>query len=602
MKTTKNPLRKRTWGHIFHHLKPHAPLVILSVLCALGTTVLALYVPLLFGQAIDLMTEGATDWTALGSLFLRIHLLVGITAVLRWCMEFINRRITYLVTRDIRTEVFAHTEHLPLSYLDAHPTGETVSRVITDTDTFAEGLLLGFTQMFTGLLTIVGTFICMLTIRVEIALLVALLTPLSLFIARFIATRTHSLFRRQAQTQGEQTACIDEMIGQIKTVKAYGYEASACDTFREVNTRLGDVSLKATFFSSLVNPTTRFVNSVIYAAVALSGALLTITSVGSSVPFTIGSLTALLAYVNQYTKPFNEISGVIAEFQNALTSADRVFALKDEPTEPITHAKDAHLTDVRGDVTLDDVRFFYRPERPLIEHLCLSVKAGEHIAIVGPTGCGKTTLINLLMRFYDVKGGAIRIDGVDIRDVSRADVRTKYGMVLQDTWLKHASVLENLRYGRPEATEEEVMEAARIVHAHGFITRMKDGYATVLDEGGGQLSAGQKQLLAIARTLICRPTMLILDEATSSIDTRTEAYVSEAFDLLMKGRTSFLVAHRLSTVVGADCILVMRDGNIIEQGTHAELMEKGGFYRTLYNSQFAHIASITSASDVEECK
>ncbi len=589
----KNPLRRRTWKHIFAYIKPHALPVALSVLCALGTTVLTLYIPKLFGDAIDCMSPNGTDFHALGALFVQILLWVGVAAVLRWCMEFINRRITYLVTRDIRTGVFSHTAHLPLSYLDTHPTGETVSRTVTDTDTFAEGLLLGFTQMFTGILTIVGTFLCMLSIRWEIAVLVALLTPLSLFIARFIAMRTHSLFRRQAQTQGEQTACIDELIGQIKTVKAYGYEGRACDTFREVNTRLGDVSLKATFFSSLVNPTTRFVNSVIYAAVALSGALLAISTKEAAVPFTIGALSALLAYVNQYTKPFNEISGVIAEFQNALTCADRVFALRDEPTEEDTAVEGVTLTQVTGQVDLQNVRFSYTPDKPLIEGLSLSVRAGEHIAIVGPTGCGKTTLINLLMRFYDIKDGAIRIDGVDIRDASRDDVRGSYGMVLQDTWLKHASVLDNLRYGRPEATEEEAIEAARIVHAHGFITRMKDGYRTILEEGGGGLSAGQKQLLAIARTLICRPAMLILDEATSSIDTRTEAYISRAFDYMMKGRTSFVVAHRLSTIVGADCILVMKDGNIIEQGSHEQLMARGGFYQMLYQSQFAHTDDIS---------
>ncbi len=590
MKRANTSLRRRTWAHIFAQLKPHGWFVSLSVLCALGTTVLTLYVPDLFGQVIDCMVQGATDMSALFALFIRIGLVVIGAAILRWCMEFLNRRITYLVTKDIRTKTFAHTQKLPLAYLDTHPTGETLNRMVTDTDTFAEGLLLGFTQMFTGILTIVGTFICMLTIRVQIALLVAVLTPLSLLIARFIAKRTHSLFRRQSQTQGEQTACIDERIGQIKTVKAYGCEDVSCARFCQVNDSLRHVALKATFFSSLVNPTTRFINSMIYAVVALAGAIFLITgntAAGASA-FSVGALSALLAYVNQYTKPFNDISGVITEFQNALTCADRVFALCDEPAEEETHSAGAHLPEARGEVDLRDVSFCYDESKPLIEHLSLHVNAGEHIAIVGPTGCGKTTLINLLMRFYDVKGGAICIDGKDIRSVPRADVRERYGIVLQDTWLKCATVLDNLRYGRPDATEEEVMEAARAVHAHGFITRLPKGYATVLGEGGGELSVGQKQLLSIVRTLICRPSMLILDEATSSVDTRTELHISRAFDYMMQGRTSFLVAHRLSTVMDADGILVMRDGHIVEQGTHKELMEKGGFYYTLYNSQFAH--------------
>ncbi len=589
MKQKNVTLRRRTWAHIVAQLKPHGWFVCLSVLCALGTTVLTLYVPTLFGQVIDCMIPGGTDMSALMALFLRIAAVVMGAAVLRWCMEFLNRRITYLVTRDIRTKTFAHTQKLPLSYLDTHPTGETLNRIVTDTDTFAEGLLLGFTQMFTGILTIVGTFVCMLAIRVQIALLVAVLTPLSLVIARFIAKRTHALFRRQSQTQGEQTACIDERLGQIKTVKAYGCEDLSCERFRDVNDRLRRVSLKATFFSSLVNPTTRFVNSVIYAAVALAGAVFLITgNTAGAGAFTVGALSALLAYVNQYTKPFNEISGVITEFQNALTCADRVFALCDEPAEEQTHTQGAHLPTAKGEVELCDVSFCYDESRPLIEHLSLHVKAGEHIAIVGPTGCGKTTLINLLMRFYDVRGGAIRIDGTDIRSVPRADVRQRYGIVLQDTWLKCATVLDNLRYGRPDATEEEVIEAACAVHAHGFITRLPKGYATVLGEGGGELSVGQKQLLSIVRTLVCRPSMLILDEATSSVDTRTEMHISRAFAYMMQGRTSFLVAHRLSTVMNADGILVMRDGHIVEQGTHKELMEKGGFYHTLYNSQFAH--------------
>ena len=582
--TPKNPRRAATVRHVLRHLRPHLPLVLLSLLCAIGTVALTLYVPLLFGRAIDHMVYGNTDMGALGAIFLEAILWVLLTAVLRWCMDFINRRITYLTVRDIRVDTFEHLERLPLSYLDARPSGDTVSRIITDTDTFAEGLLLGFTQLFTGILTILGTLVCMLTVRWEIALIVVVLTPLSLFIARFIAMRTHSMFREQAQAQGEQTATVDELIGQAKLVSAFGYEARANETFEQVNGRLGRISLKATFFSSLVNPTTRFVNSVIYAVVALVGALIAMGD-ASAVPFTVGSLSCLLSYVNQYTKPFNEISGVIAEFQNSLTAADRVFELYDEPIEE-ERADAITLPDTpRGEICLSDISFSYRPDTPLIEHLSLHVRPGEHIAIVGPTGCGKTTLINLLMRFYDVTDGAITVDGEDIRSIYRPSLRRAYGMVLQDTWLKHASILDNLRYGRRDATEEEVIAAARAAHAHGFITRLPQGYHTVLAEGGEGLSAGQKQLLCIARTLLCRPSMLILDEATSSIDTRTELYIQEAFDLMMRGRTSFLVAHRLSTVMHANCILVMRDGHIVEMGTHDELMKLGGFYHSLYNSR-----------------
>ena len=583
----KKQTSERTLPKVLRRLKRYTPLLILSLLCAAGSVFLTLCIPKIVGRIIDRLTgAGSVDFTALSPLFLQLALTAVGVGLLQWVMTALNNRITFQTVRDIRTEAFRRLTKLPLSYLDSHPTGEVVSRMITDVDTFADGLLLGFSQVFTGILTILGTLVFMLQTRWQIALLVVVLTPLSLLIARFIASRTHAMFRKQAEIRGEQTAYIDETVGELKTVKIFGRETACQETFDEVNGRLCDSSLRATFFSSLVNPTTRFVNSVIYAAVALFGALTVIGDTGTSGSFTVGSLTCLLAYVNQYTKPFNEISGVIAEFQNALTSAARIFALTEEPTEIPDDADARVLTAPEGHVSLSDVSFSYVKERPLIEHLNLEVKAGEHVAIGGPTGCGKTTLINLLMRFYDVNDGAVAVEGTDIRHITRHSLRKSYGMVLQDTWLRRGTVRENLLFGRPDATEDEMIRAAKEAHAHGFITRLENGYDTVLGEGGGSLSAGQKQLICIARILLALPSMLILDEATSSIDTRTEMLIQDAFGRLMTGRTCFIVAHRLSTIKNADLILVMKDGHIIEQGSHDELLQKGGFYATLYNSQF----------------
>ncbi len=506
------------------------------------------------------------------------------TAISQWLMNHINNIITYRVVKDIRTKAFGHLEVLPLSYIDSHPSGDIISRIIADIDQFSEGLLMGFTQFFTGLMTILGTLLFMVSINPLITLVVVVLTPISLFVASFIAKKTYVMFKHQSETRGELTTLTDEMLGNMKVVQAFGYQKEAEERFQTINNKLAGYSLRATFFSSITNPATRFVNSLVYAAVGITGAYAAIRGF-----MTVGQLTSFLSYANQYTKPFNEISGVVTELQNALASAARVFELINEKTI-LEDKKDATvLENVKGQVEIEHVNFSYTPDRPLIEDLNLSVKPGERVAIVGPTGCGKTTVINLLMRFYDVNSGSIKVEGKDIRDVTRKSLRTSYGMVLQETWLKSGTIRDNIAYGRPEATEEEIINAAKEAHAHSFIMRMPQGYDTVISEDGGNLSQGQKQLLCIARVMLCLPPMLILDEATSSIDTRTEIRVQKAFAKMMEGRTSFIVAHRLSTIREADMILVMRDGHIVEKGKHEELLAKNGFYAEIYNSQFAAV-------------
>ena len=579
---------KGTLKKVLKYLKPYWALVALSILLSAVIVALTLYVPVLIGRAIDhIIGPGKVDFAAILPLLLRIGVIVAATAAVQWLVNSINNKITYQVVRDVRDQAFRHLQVLPLSYIDSHPVGGIVSRVIADVDQFADGLLLGFAQLFTGAATILGTLGFMVSIRPGIAAVVVLLTPLSFVVARFIATHTYSFFKQQSETRGEQTAFIDEMLGNQKVVKAFGQEEKSVEKFDEINERLEKCSLKAIFYSSLTNPCTRFVNNVVYAAVALSGALVCVTTAGTAAPFTVGSLSALLSYANQYTKPFNEISGVVTELQNALACAARVFKLIAEPAQT-PDARDARvLSDAAGQVDIDDVYFAYTPDRPLIERLNLHVKPGQRIAIVGPTGCGKTTLINLLMRFYDVDKGAIAVEGTDIRRVTRRSLRASYGMVLQETWLKAGTVRENLILGKPDATEEEIIAACKSAHAHSFIKRLPNGYDTVIGEDGGQLSQGQKQLLCIARIMLYLPPMLILDEATSSIDTRTEIRIQKAFTTMMQGRTTFIVAHRLSTIREADVILVMRDGHIIEQGNHETLLAKDGFYAKLYNSQFA---------------
>ena len=568
---------------VLRRLKRYRLLLALSILFAAVTVALTLYVPVLVGEAIDLILgPGQVDFTGIAALLVRIAWIVAVTALLQWLMNTINNKITYQVVRDVRDEAFRRIQILPLKYLDAHPHGEIVSRVIADVDQFADGLLMGFTQLFTGVVTILGTLCFMLSIHSGITLVVVLLTPISLFVASFIARRTYAMFKLQSETRGRQTAIIDEMIGSQKTVQAFSHEKASLDQFDEVNDQLAKYSLRATFFSSITNPATRFVNSVVYAGVGLTGALV---AIGGGI--TVGNLTCLLSYANQYTKPFNEISGVVTELQNALACAGRIFDLIEQEPQVPEEPDAAVLSNVKGHVSLQDVSFSYDPDRPLIGGLNLAVKPGQRIAIVGPTGCGKTTLINLLMRFYDVDGGAIAVEGEDIRTVTRRSLRSSYGMVLQETWLKTGTIRENIKMGRPDATDDEMIEAAKASHAHGFIRRLPKGYDTFITEDGGSLSQGQKQLLCIARVMLCHPSMLILDEATSSIDTRTELKVQEAFDRLMRGRTTFIVAHRLSTIRSADKILVMRDGRIIEQGKHEELLAKDGFYSKLYNSQFA---------------
>lgn len=551
-----------------------------SLILAVVTVALTLYVPILVGQAIDHIVEGNVNFIAVSQILMKIGICIGITGISQWIMNVLNNHVTYHVVHDIREEAFKKIEILPLKYLDAHAHGEIVSRVIADVDQFADGLLMGFSQFFTGIVTILGTLLFMLTIQVQITFIVVLLTPLSFVIANFVAKNTFSMFKLQSEARGEQTALIDEMIGNEKVVKAFGYEERALDRFDEINERLEKSSLKATFFSSITNPATRFVNNVVYAAVALAGAFMVLRG-----GMTVGNLSSFLSYANQYTKPFNEISGVVTELQNALACAARIFQLiEEEPQVP--EAENAKVLEkAEGVVKLNQVDFSYVEERPLIENLNLDVKQGQRIALIGPTGCGKTTIINLLMRFYDVNCGSIQVDGADIRNYTRKSLRTNYGMVLQDTWLKAGTIRENIAMGRPDA-EEEIIMAAKAAHAHSFIRRLPQGYDTVITEDGGRLSQGQKQLLCIARVMLCLPPMLILDEATSSIDTRTEIKIQETFAQMMKGRTSFIVAHRLSTIQNADVILVMKDGHIIEQGNHESLLKKGGFYKELYDSQF----------------
>ena len=575
MTVLKKVLRRirRYWGSL-----------IASLILATIYVVMTLYIPILVGNAIDCIVDaGRVDFAAMAGYLQGVVICAAVAALSQWLMSQLNNRMTYQVTRDIRNEAFTHIQKLPLSYLDAHPQGDIVSRVIADVDTFADGLLMGFTQLFTGIMTIFGTLLFMLRIHWGIALVVVCITPLSLLVANFIATRTYSMFRLQTVTRGEQTGLIDETIGNIKVVRAFGHEDASMEQFDEINGRLQTASLKAIFFSSLVNPCTRFVNSVVYAGVGLTGALI---AIGGGI--SVGNLTSFLNYANQYTKPFNEISGVVTELQNALACAGRVFELIEAPERTPEPETPQRPETVRGRVEIHDLKFSYVPEKPLIEDFNLSVKPGQRIAIVGPTGCGKTTFINLLMRFYDPDGGEILLDGVNTRHMRRDDLRHCVGMVLQDTWLKAGTIRENIAMGKPDATEEEILAAAKQAHAHSFIRRLPQGYDTVVSENGGNLSQGQKQLLCIARVMLCLPPMLFLDEATSSIDTRTEIKIQKAFDTMMQGRTSFIVAHRLSTIREADVILVMKDGHIVEQGKHEELLQKQGFYAKLYQSQFAH--------------
>ncbi len=579
-------MKNKTIKKVLNRLKKYRFAIVVSILLAAVTAAAALYVPKIVGEAIDLIVgKNDVDFGGIASLLVRLGIVVGATGILQWIMGVVNNRITFGVVRDLRNEAAEKLKTLPISFIDAHYHGDIVSRVIADADQFADGLLLGFSQLFTGVVTILLTLGFMLAINPLIALIVVVLTPVSLFIAAFIAKNTHKMFSLRSETRGEQTAMINELIGQTKVVRAFGHEQKATEEFDEVNERLRKCSLRATFFSSIVNPSTRFVNGLIYAAVSLAGALAVIVSGGASL--SVGGLTCLLSYATQYAKPFNEISGVVTEMQNALVCAERLFSLIEEPSEISDEGKET-LTDVEGRVTAENVCFSYVKDKKLIENLNLSVEHGQRIAIVGPTGCGKSTIINLLMRFYDVCSGAIKVDGKDIRDITRDSLRAGYGMVLQETWLRSGTVRENIIMGKPDATDEEVVAAAKKSHAHGFITRLPNGYDTVLSEDGGRLSQGQKQLLCITRVMLALPPMLILDEATSSIDTRTEQQIQKAFAEMMKGRTSFIVAHRLSTIREADLILVMKEGKIIEQGTHDELLEKRGFYSELYESQFAH--------------
>ena len=574
--------QSETLKKVLRYLKRYWFFLALSFGLAAITVASTLYIPLLTGDAVDcVIGKGQVDFTGVFAVLKRMVMVIGVTAVAQWGMNICNNKMTYQIVRDIRNEAFAKLEILPLKYLDGHPSGEVVSRIIADVDQFADGLLMGFTQLFTGVLTIVGTIGFMLSVNVGITLVVLLITPVSMIVASFIAKKTFTMFRLQSEARGEQTALIDEMIGNQKVVQAFGHEKDAMEQFGEINERLRKYSLRAIFFSSITNPSTRFVNSLVYTGVGVTGALAAISG-----RMTVGQLTAFLNYANQYTKPFNEISGVVTELQNAIACAGRVFELiEEEPQVPEPEDATA-LTDVEGRVNLEHVAFSYRPDQKLIEDLNLAVKPGERVAIVGPTGCGKTTVINLLMRFYDVDAGSISVEGDDIRQVTRKSLRSSYGMVLQDTWLRSGTVRENILIGKPDATEEEMIEAAKNSHAHSFIKRLPKGYDTVIGEDGGGLSQGQKQLLCITRLMLCRPPMLILDEATSSIDTRTEMKIQNAFARLMEGHTSFIVAHRLSTIREADVILVMKDGHIIEQGNHDSLLAKKGFYAKLYNSQF----------------
>ena len=587
--------RPGTLRKVLRYIGKYRFLLPISIFLAIVSVALTLYVPTLIGGAIDLIAiihePEVGSINRITAVVIEAAILIVATAMAQWLMSAINNKISFGVVRDIRNDAFRKIESLPISYIDKHAHGDIVSRVINDADQFAEGLLLGFTQLFTGVLTIVGTLAFMIYVNWVVALAVFVLTPLSLFIAKFIAGRTYSMFRERSECEGAATAYVNEIIGNEKTVKAFSREKHTLEQFAKINSKLESASLRAIFFSSLTNPTTRFVNSVVYAAVALAGALMAIPSIndGSFIALvTVGELACLLSYANQYTKPFNEISGVIAEFQNSLACASRVLELIEKESEPVDKNDAVSLCEINGCVSLDNVCFSYDKEKSLIKNLNLDVKPGMRVAIVGPTGCGKTTLINLLMRFYDIDSGCISVDGYDIREVTRRSLRSSYGMVLQDTWLRAGTVKENIAMARPDATDDEIIKAAKDAHAHGFIKRLKNGYDTKLGEGGDGLSQGQKQLICIARIMLSDPPMLILDEATSSIDTRTEIQIQKAFLKIMQGRTSFIVAHRLSTVVGADLILVMRNGQIIESGKHEELLLKGGFYSELYDSQFAH--------------
>ena len=574
-----------TIKRVLRYLGKYKIFLVISMVMALITVAGQLYIPILQGNAIDnIIGAGNVDFAAIMKIIVTILITMGVVALFQWIMNICNNKITYSIVHDIRKDAFEKLQRLPVKYADSHSTGEIVSKVIADVDQFADGLLMGFTQFFTGVMTILGTLAFMISINWKITLVVVLVTPLSFFVASFVAKKTYKMFKLQSETRGEQTGFIDEMIGNEKVVQAYGHEDEAMEKFDDINIRLQKCSLRATFFSSITNPSTRFVNNVVYALVALSGA---ISVVKNPIAFTVGRLSMFLSYANQYTKPFNEISGVVTELQNALACADRVLDLIEE--EPLSPDADDVLVvnEGEGHIRLEHVAFSYDKEKELIKDFNLDVKPGERVAIVGPTGCGKTTMINLLMRFYDVDSGSIKVEGKDIRDVTRKSLRDNYGMVLQETWLKSGTVKENIITGKPDATDEEIIAAAKAAHAHSFIKRLPDGYNTVIGEDGGSLSQGQKQLLCIARVMLCLPPMLILDEATSSIDTRTEMKIQEAFAKMMNGRTSFIVAHRLSTIQSADIILVMKDGNVIEQGNHEELLAKGGFYSKLYNSQFS---------------
>lgn len=575
--------QKETIRKVLRYIKRYWLYLILSLVLAIVTVALTLYIPILTGYAIDnIVGKGQVDFDAVFTICKKIALAIGFTVAAQWIMNVCNNKITYCVVRDIRNDAFQRIERLPLSYIDSHSYGEIVSRVIADADQFADGLLMGFTQLFTGIITILGTLGFMLSVNVPIALIVVVITPLSLFVASFIAKRTYQMFRLQSETRGEQTALIEEMLGNQKVVQAFGREEETQEQFNEINERLRDCSLKGIFFSSITNPSTRFINSLVYASVGVFGAFYAVKG-----GISVGQLSCFLTYANQYTKPFNEISGVVTELQNAVACAGRVLELIEQPVEEPDADTAVELKKADGTVEIEDVYFSYEPDQSLIEHFNLKVQPGQRVAVVGPTGCGKTTLINLLMRFYDVKKGKICVNGHDIREITRNSLRENYGMVLQETWLKKGTVRDNIAMGRPDADMEEIIEAAKASHAHSFIKRLPQGYDTIIGEDGGNLSAGQKQLLCITRVMLCLPPMLILDEATSSIDTRTEIKIQRAFHKMMQGRTSFIVAHRLSTIQEADVILVMRAGKIVEQGNHKELLEKGGFYKKLYDAQWA---------------
>ena len=579
--------QKGTLKKVLRYIRPYWPLVALSILLAAVTVAASLYIPILTGNAVDLILgPGQVDFAGILRILIQICVIIAIAALAQWLMSLFNNRITYRVVRDIRNKAFDQLQKLPLKYLDGHPTGQIVSRVIADVDQFADGLLMGFTQLFTGVITILGTLGFMLTVSGTITAVVVVITPVSLLVAAFIAKRTYAMFRLQSQVRGEQTGFVEEMVGGQKVVQAFHHEAEAMERFDQLNEELRRCSLRAIFFSSITNPSTRFVNSLVYTGVGIVGALLVISG-----GLTVGQLSCFLTYANQYTKPFNEISGVITELQNALACAGRVFELIEAKPQTPDAPGAMVLAQPQGHVEIQDVFFSYRKDQRLIEDFTLDVRPGQRVALVGPTGCGKTTVINLLMRFYDVNSGSIQVEGTDVRQITRKSLRQNYGMVLQDTWLKRGTIRENIAYGKPDATLEEVIEAAKAAHAHSFIRRLPQGYDTVIGEDGGAISQGQKQLLCIARVMLCLPPMLILDEATSSIDTRTEVRIQKAFQRMMEGRTSFIVAHRLSTIQDADVILVMKDGHIIEQGDHQSLLAKGGFYAELYNSQFDHGAA-----------